>query len=140
MAAEKNMTVSTPILLFDGLCNLCSGAVQFILEHEQPGTNLQFASLQSEAGQVLLAQHGLESAYTESLVYVANGKALTYSDAAVGVAQHLKAPYHYLKAFGILPRGLRDALYTFVARRRYAWFGKKDACWLPTPALKARFL
>jgi predicted DCC family thiol-disulfide oxidoreductase YuxK len=101
---------------------------------------LQFTSLQSEAGKALLAQHHLDKTYIDSLVYIADGQAFTHSDAALQLARHLKNPYRSLTVFKLLPKPLRDYLYTQIARHRYAWFGKKEACWLPTPALKARFI
>ena len=128
------------VLLFDGVCNLCEGAVQFVLAHERAGSTLQFASLQSPAGTRLLQEAGLNATYIDSLVYLENGKAFTHSDAALGVAKHLKAPFVWVRIFHFLPKGFRDWVYNGIAKNRYRWFGQKQECWLPTPALKSRFL
>ena len=131
---------SSPTLLFDGVCNLCHAGVQFIIKHEAKDSTLQFASLQSDAGRALLAEHGLSEAYFDSLVYLKDGRTYTHSDGAVQIAKHLKAPYRWLGAAKIIPTRLRNALYDFVGRHRYRWFGQKAECWLPSPELKARFL
>lgn len=129
-----------PTLLFDGVCNLCSGAVQFILAHERPNSPLRFTSLQSDAGQALLQHAGLRTDFLESLVLIDNGRAYTESSAALRTAAYLKAPWRWVRLFLIIPYFLRDPIYRWIARNRYRWFGQKTECWLPTPDLKARFL
>ncbi len=132
-----------PILLFDGVCNLCSKAVHFVLEHEA-GSELRFASLQSDKGKALLAQHGLSHllahADPESLVFVEDGRAYERSTGALRLARHLRAPWRWGRAFLLVPRFLRDLVYRFIAKNRYAWFGKTDSCLVPTKELRARFL
>lgn len=132
-------TIDRPVLLFDGVCTLCDHSVQFVLEHE-PGREIHFASLQSRVGQQLLAEHRLDADDIDSVVFVDGGRAYVRSDAALRVASRLDAPWKWLAAAGIVPRALRNWVYDTVARNRYRWFGTRDACRLPTPETRARFL
>ena len=133
------MSSAGPILFFDGVCNLCSASVQFIIGHEASPT-IRFASLQSDLAQQTLPPLGVDPKRLESLVFVEDGVATTRSTAALRIARHLRAPWRWLAAFVIVPRAIRDVVYGVIAANRYRLFGKKDACWLPSPALKARFL
>ncbi|MBX0292902.1 thiol-disulfide oxidoreductase DCC family protein [Hymenobacter sp. HSC-4F20] len=128
-------------ILFDGVCNLCNGFVQFVIEHDAAG-RFRFASLQSVAGQELLRAHGLPlQAEPESVVLVAGGQAYTHSAAALGILKQLSGAWGLVGTLGeVFPRFLRDAVYRLVARNRYRWFGRQESCWLPTPELQARFL
>lgn len=127
-----------PIILFDGVCNLCNGAVQFVIKHDPEGKYL-FASLQSEEGKRLL-QHFQLPQDLSSFVLIENNKVYIRSTGALKVAKQLKGAIKLLYAFMIVPKFIRDAVYNWIARNRYTWFGKKDECMLPTPELKARFL
>ncbi len=125
------------IVLFDGVCNLCNGAVQFILARDD-AKYFSFASLQSVVGQELQKQYGvLEN--VDSIVLVENGKAYTHSDAALGIAKHLHG-LSWISAFAFVPKFLRDWFYNLLAKNRYRLFGKRESCWLPTPELRSRFL
>jgi predicted DCC family thiol-disulfide oxidoreductase YuxK len=127
------------VILFDGVCNLCSNAVQFIIERD-PDKRYKFASLQSGFAQGALKNLGLDPAQLQSII-VLKGKTVYYrSDAALEIAKHLSGAWPLFYVFKIIPRFLRDPLYNIVARYRYSWFGKMEACWLPTPQLKARFI
>lgn len=128
-----------PVLLFDGVCNLCAGSVQFIIKRD-PEARVKFASLQSEQGKKLLSVHSLPANQLKSLVFIENGKAYTRSTGALKVARYLNGAWPVLYIFMIIPRFIRDVVYDWVARNRYKWFGEKTECWMPTPALKARFL
>ena len=130
---------SKPIILFDGICNLCTGAVQFVIRHD-PGEIFLFASLQSEAGQQLLKQYNLPATDFGSFTLVQDNKVYTKSTGALKVAKQIKGALRCLYIFIIVPKFIRDAVYTWIAQNRYKWFGKKDACMIPTPELKARFL
>ena len=130
---------SKPIILFDGICNLCDGAVQFIIKHDPDGIFL-FASLQSEAGQNLLKQFQLPLENFNSFILLQNDKAYNKSTGALKVARQIKGAWSWLYIFMIIPKFIRDVVYNWIAKNRYKWFGKKDACMLPTPDLKARFL
>jgi predicted DCC family thiol-disulfide oxidoreductase YuxK len=131
--------VEGPILFFDGVCNLCSASVQFIIEHEAAPT-LRFASLQSERARTTLPALGVDPSRLESLVLVEDGVATTKSTAAIGVAAHLRSPWRWLKLTRVVPRPVRDVVYDLVAANRYRLFGRKEACWLPAPELKIRFV
>jgi predicted DCC family thiol-disulfide oxidoreductase YuxK len=128
-----------PVLLFDGVCNLCHGAVNFIFAHEKAPV-LRFASLQSAEGQQLLKDYHLPATYTDSLVLIERHHAYTHSEAALRVSAYLEPPFALGRLAILIPRPVRDALYLWVASHRYQWFGKKDQCLLPTPERKARFL
>ena len=131
---------TAPILLFDGVCNLCAGAVQFILAHEKENSNVRFASLQSETGKQLLQKYNLNTDNIDSLVFIQNSQAYIYADAALQISRYLRFPYNLALVGHILPKAIRNSLYKWVARHRYAWLGKKDACWLPAPRWASRFL
>lgn len=135
------MSAPAATILFDGVCNLCNGFVQFVIRHDAAG-RYRFASLQSAAGQALLRAHGVPLASEpDSVVLVENGRAYTHSAAALGILRGLGSPLSGLAIVLLaFPRFLRDAVYRLVARYRYRWFGRQDACWLPTPELAARFL
>lgn len=128
-----------PVVLFDGVCNLCHGAVRFLLERD-PAARLRFASLQSDVGRALLAERGLDADALDTIVYVDADGAHLRSDAALRIVRDLGPPWSWLRVLAALPRPLRDAGYDFVARNRYRWFGKKDACPVPRPEWSARFL
>lgn len=130
---------SFDIVLFDGYCNLCSGAVQFILKHERSPT-LRFSSLQSETGNRLIGEHGIDSVTTDSIIYIEKNTAYIKSDAAIKIASHLKNPWAIISHTGFIPKVIRDFLYDVIAKNRYRLFGKKDECWLPKPDWKERFL
>jgi predicted DCC family thiol-disulfide oxidoreductase YuxK len=128
-----------PIVLFDGVCNLCHGVVHFVITHERDREpKLRFASLESEVARTLL--RGRADAEPDTIVLVEGGEAFTHSTAALRIARHLRPPLSWAFAFIIVPRAVRDALYRFIARHRYRWFGRKETCPLPTPELEARFL
>ncbi len=130
------------IVLFDGECNLCDGLVHFLIRRDRSGERFRFAAQQSEAGQARLRTAGFTANgdTADTILVFADGKLHTHSDAALEIARRLPAPFPLLYAGKILPKGLRDALYRFIARNRYRWFGKRDECLMPTPELKARFL
>ena len=127
-----------PVILFDGVCNLCSGSVQFILKRDKEKKFL-FASLQSGYGQDLLKQLDLPTDTFNSFILYEDEKVYTRSTAALKMFEQLKN-WRWIKIFWIVPKFIRDAVYNLIAKNRYRWFGKKEECWLPTPDLKARFL
>ena len=127
-----------PVILFDGVCNLCSGSVQFILKRDKEKKFL-FASLQSGYGQHLLKQFDLPTNTFNSFILFQDGNVLTRSTAALKVFSQVKG-WGWVKIFLIIPNFVRDAAYNLIAKNRYKWFGKKEECWVPTPELKARFL
>jgi len=128
-----------PILLFDGVCNLCSGSVQLIIRRD-PEARFRFASLQSEVGQRYLEELQVDRDAVDSVILVEGGRWYKESDAALRIARLLGGPWKAMGILRLLPRPLRDRLYRFIARHRYRWFGKRESCWLPTPELRERFL
>ena len=131
--------MAQPIVLFDGVCNLCNSAVRFIIRHDKKKQFL-FSSLQSESGQKLLAQYNLPADELNSFIFIDNNKAYTRSTGALRVLKKLKGIWPIFYGFIIIPKILRDSIYKQVAKNRYKWFGRKDECMIPTPELKARFL
>jgi len=129
------------IVLFDGMCNLCNGVVQFILRHD-PQERFLFASQQSEAGQRLLAEHGIKAAQAlaESVVVLEDNRVYLESDAALYILHRLGGVWGWAYIFRWIPRPWRDWVYRWVARHRYRIFGRRESCMVPTPALRSRFL
>lgn len=128
-----------PVLLFDGVCNLCNYWVNFVIDRDPEG-RLLFAALQSEAGRQLLMQHDLDPDEMDTVVLIDNEKAYQRSDAVIRLSSHMKGSVRLLRAGVIIPRFFRDMIYNAVARKRYKWFGKRDQCRMPDPELKERFL
>lgn len=128
-----------PIVLFDGVCNLCNGSVQLIIRHDPHG-RFRFASLQSPVGERLLAEMGVDRQAMDSMVLIENGRWFRESDAALGIARGLGGLWRMFGVLRLLPRPLRDRAYRLLARNRYRWFGKSETCWLPAPELRERFL
>lgn len=133
------MQTEKRIILFDGVCNLCNNAVQFVIKHD-PSNKFMFASLQSSKGQSLLEQYSLPQQGFDSFVLIQNEKVFLKSTAALQVAKQLSGPIKLLYGFIIVPAFIRNAVYAFVAKNRYKWFGKKDSCMIPSASLKAKFL
>lgn len=127
------------IILFDGVCNLCNGAVQFIIKRDKKG-NFSFASLQSAEGQKLSKEYNLPVTDFNSFILIENNKVYTRSTGALRVTRKLRGLWPLIYGFIIIPKFIRDGVYNWIARNRYKWFGKKDECMIPTPELKARFL
>jgi predicted DCC family thiol-disulfide oxidoreductase YuxK len=131
--------MATPVILFDGECNLCSWSVQFIIKRD-PLARFQFAALQSPAGQRLLAERGIDTRGIDSVVLIEGAAWYARSDAALRIARRLSGLWPLLGALLVVPRPLRDWAYDIVARKRYRWFGRAESCMLPTPELRGRFL
>ncbi|MDQ6757690.1 MAG: thiol-disulfide oxidoreductase DCC family protein [Bacteroidota bacterium] len=127
------------IILFDGVCNLCNGAVQFVIKRDK-NNYFSFASLQSAIGQKLLLENDLSLNDFNSFVLIENNNAYTRSTGVLRVLKKLNALWPLLYGFIIVPPFIRNAVYNWVAKNRYKWFGKKDKCMIPTPEIKARFL
>jgi predicted DCC family thiol-disulfide oxidoreductase YuxK len=128
-----------PIILFDGVCNLCNNSVQFVIKHDTDN-KFMFAALQSPTGQALLQQYNLPQQELNSFVLIKDEKVYLKSTGALNVAKNLNGPVKLLYGFIIVPEFIRNAVYNFIAKNRYKWFGKKESCMIPTPALQSRFL
>jgi predicted DCC family thiol-disulfide oxidoreductase YuxK len=123
-----------PVIFFDGVCNLCAFVVQFVSVRDRG--RFFFASLQSPLGERLFGEgHAPQTIYV-----VEDGQVSRESTAALRIAKHLKMPWRLFSVLTVLPRPLLDTIYRFIAKNRYRWFGRKDACGLPTPELSRRFL
>ncbi len=127
------------IILFDGICNLCNQSVQFVIEHDSKN-QFRFASLQSDFGQDFLKKNKLEATQFDSIVFIEDDQFYTKSSAALKIAKYLDGITSWLTIFMIVPKPLRDIVYSFIAKNRYRWFGKNESCWLPTKELKAKFI
>lgn len=138
-ASQARSRAGQPVILFDGVCNLCTAAVRFVIERD-PAARFSFASLQSDTARRLLEEAGGFATLPDSIVLLDQAGVHTGSDAALRIAAGLRRPWSLASGLTIVPKALRDRLYDFVARHRYRWFGKRDACLVPTPELQARFL
>ncbi|MBC8110140.1 MAG: thiol-disulfide oxidoreductase DCC family protein [Verrucomicrobia bacterium] len=127
------------VILFDGVCNLCNNSVNFIIDRDKKNI-FQFAALQSEAGKKLLLQHQLPADKSDSIVLIKNGKVYQRSAAALEIARHLQGFWSFMYVFKIIPDFISDIFYNFIAKNRYRFFGQQEACRIPTPELKAKFL
>lgn len=127
------------IVLFDGVCNLCSGSVQFILKRDSKN-QFRFGSLQGAFGQEVLRKYSLPTDQFNSFMLLEGDTLYTRSTGALRMLKHIGGGWSLLYAFIIVPKPIRDAVYHFIAKNRYKWFGKKEACWLPRPEWKSRFL
>jgi len=127
------------LVLFDGVCNLCTASVNFILKWES-SSRLKFTSLQSPDGLLLLNEIQRNKPGTDSIMFLKGGQLLTHSSAVLAISRYLKFPISLAVIFYLVPRFIRDALYRFIARNRYFWFGKKDVCMVPDPGVQDRFL
>lgn len=128
-----------PVLLFDGVCNLCNWAVQFIIPRDSEGL-IRFAPLQSETGKALLTGHGLPSGDLDSAVLIEDGSVYRKADAAIRVLELLGWPYSLASAGRLVPKPVRFGFYDIVAANRYDVFGKKDRCMIPDDDVSDRFL
>ncbi|MFS4491794.1 thiol-disulfide oxidoreductase DCC family protein [Maribacter sp. 2308TA10-17] len=128
------------IILFDGVCNLCNGFVQFVIKRDKKDV-FRYAALQSEIGQRLISERNIDTTKIDSVVLIEPGIAYYIkSNAALQIGRHIKGYRTISKVLKLIPSGLRNIVYDLIARYRYAWFGKKEACMIPTPELKAKFL
>ncbi|MCC6490725.1 MAG: thiol-disulfide oxidoreductase DCC family protein [Candidatus Hydrogenedentes bacterium] len=128
-----------PVILFDGVCNLCNASVQFVIRHDGSG-RFRFAPLQSETGRNLLDRCGCAGGDLASVVLVEGDRCYRESTAALRVLRGCDGLWRMLYVGIVIPRFLRDAMYRLVARNRYRWFGTREQCMIPTPELRTRFL
>jgi predicted DCC family thiol-disulfide oxidoreductase YuxK len=128
------------IILFDGVCNLCNSSVQYVIDRDKKD-QFRFAALQSEIGAKILKHIGADAKYTDSIVLYEPGIAYHYkSAAALEIAKNLGGFFSIGTIFKIIPAGLRDLVYDYIAKNRYKWYGKQENCRIPTPELQAKFL
>lgn len=131
-------TDTHPVILFDGVCNLCDSFVSFLVDQDKQHL-LRYASLQSAYGQRVLAAQSLDSAEFKSMIFLDNDRVYQQSDAALRILSKLGGIYALFGIFLIVPRFIRDTVYNWVASNRYRLWGKKDTCRLPKPEERALF-
>ena len=135
-----NLPPNKKIILFDGICNLCDSAVQFVIKHDKKDM-FRFVALQSELGQTILKHIGINPANIDSVILYEPGIAYYYkSEAALEIAKNLGGIFHFGTIFRIIPTGISNQLYDYIAKNRYKWNGKKEQCMIPTKELQAKFL
>ena len=127
------------IILFDGVCNLCNGAVNFVIQRDTSHV-FKFAPLQENAGTVLLKKYAIDPQKLDSIVLIENDKVYIKSSAALRIARKMSGLWPLLYVCVVIPRFIRDVVYDFIAKNRYKWFGKKEQCMIPTQGLKEKFL
>jgi predicted DCC family thiol-disulfide oxidoreductase YuxK len=132
-------TSDEPILLFDGVCHFCNHTVQFVIRHDKR-EKFRFAALQSSSGQKLLKKFDLPTNDFDSFVMITTNTFYTKSTAALQVCLVLGGLWRILYVLKVLPKPLRDGIYTILAKNRYKWFGKEESCMIPSPELRKRFL
>ena len=127
-----------PIIFFDGVCNLCSGAAKLVIRYDRH-QYFKFASLQSSFARTFFSQQGINCSF-DSIVLFQENQFYSKSDAALAIVRKLDFPFPLLYVFKIFPRGLRDFVYDYIAGRRYRWFGKMEQCMIPSPEISKRFV
>lgn len=128
------------IILFDGVCNLCNSSVQYVIKHDKKDV-FRFVSLQSELGKKIINYLGIDTKNTDSIILYEPGKAYYYkSEAALTIVKDFGGIYTWSSILSIIPKFISNAVYDYVARNRYQWYGKQESCMIPTPELKAKFL
>lgn len=127
------------IILFDGVCNLCNGAINYVIKRDKKDI-FKFAVLQSEIGKELTSKFNIDTSKVDSIILVDGDVHYEKSAAALHIAKHLSGVHPLLYGFMIVPKFLRNSVYDYVARNRYKWFGKKESCMIPTAELKSKFL
>lgn len=136
---DTDISQTSPIVLFDGVCNLCNSVVQLVIKYDKK-KQFRFASLQSHFGQTILQQFHLPATEFNSFIFLENGKLYTKSTAALRMAKKLGGAWQLLYGLMIVPPFIRNGVYNWVASNRYKWYGKQETCRLPTPDLKSRFI
>ncbi len=128
------------LILFDGVCNLCNNAINYVIKHDKKSM-FMFAPLQSETGKKIIDKFKIDTDKMDSILLYSPKKGLSYkSTAALKIASYLGFPLNLLPVFYIIPGSIRNWVYDFIAKNRYKWFGKKDACMIPTKELRAKFI
>lgn len=136
----QNLPLNKKIILFDGICNLCDSAVQFIIKNDKKDL-FRFVAIQSDLGKEICNYIGVDQSKIDSIILYHPGVAYYYkSSAVIEIAEDLGGIYSVLSMFKIFPEKLRNIIYNYIAKNRYKWYGKKESCMIPTLELKAKFL
>ena len=136
----QDLPIDKKIILFDGVCNLCDTSVQFIIKHDKKDF-FRFVTLQSELGQKIVKHIKIDISKTDSIILYEPGLSYHYkAEAALLIASELSGTYSLLGYLNFIPNVIKNTVYDYIAKNRYKWYGKKEACMVPTPELKAKFL
>ncbi|MDB4948098.1 MAG: yuxK [Gemmatimonadetes bacterium] len=138
-AARPGDPGAPPVVLYDGVCGLCNGMVGFTVKHDR-AARYRFAALQSDFGRERLRGMGLPEDALDTVVLVKDGRGYVKSRAVLEIARGLGMPWRLAAAGAVVPSGLADGVYAWVARNRYRWFGRHDACPIPSPEVRSRFI
>jgi len=136
----ENLPNDKQLILFDGVCNLCNSSILYVIKHDK-SNRFMFAPLQSEAGTQIIKKFNVDPSKTDSILLYSEDKGLSIkSSAALYIAKHLGFPRNLMTVFFVIPAFIRNWVYGYIAKNRYKWYGKKDACMIPTPELISKFL
>ncbi|MBP6557252.1 MAG: thiol-disulfide oxidoreductase DCC family protein [Flavobacterium sp.] len=135
-----DLPLDKKIILFDGVCNLCNTSVQFVIRHDKNDI-FRFVALQSDLGLKIITHIGIDTKNTDSIILYEPGKAYyNKSEAAFQIIKEFGGIYSLLRILSIFPKFISNAVYDYVAKNRYQWYGKRETCMIPTAELKAKFL
>ncbi len=136
----NTLPIHKKIILFDGVCNLCNSSINYVIDHDV-GDVFRFVALQSDLGQEIQQYLGFSTDNLDSIIlYIPNEAYYVKSTAALKIMQHFKGVWKLSKVFFIIPKGIRNVVYDYVAKNRYQWYGKQESCRIPTPELLNKFL
>ncbi|MFT4612307.1 MAG: putative DCC family thiol-disulfide oxidoreductase YuxK [Glaciecola sp.] len=136
----EHLPKNKQLILFDGVCNLCSSTIQYVIKHDKKNL-FMFAPLESTIGQNIIKAYNIDTEKTDSILLYSNENGLSAkSTAAMRIAKGLSFPRNLISIFFIIPTFIRNWVYDYIAKNRYKWYGKKEACMIPTPELKSKFL
>ena len=135
-----NLENNKQLILFDGVCNLCEASVQYVIKHDKNDV-FRYTALESDVGQQILRKYNIDRSKMDSILLYSSENGISYkSTAALKIASKLGFPRNLMGIFLIVPAFIRNSVYDYIAKNRYQWYGKKDACMIPTPELKSKFL
>lgn len=128
------------LILFDGICNLCNSSINYVIKHDKDDV-FMFAPLQSKVGKKIINDHNIDASKTDSIILYEHSKGVSFkSTAALKIASRLGFPRNLMAIFYVIPAFIRNWVYDYIAKNRYNWFGKQDACMIPTPELRKKFI
>jgi predicted DCC family thiol-disulfide oxidoreductase YuxK len=128
-----------PLILFDGVCNLCNAWVRFVVRRDAAGI-FRFAAQQSPIGQAIIERHLSGATQFSSVILIEGNSIYTESDAVLEILARLSPPWSWAALLRIIPRRIRDACYRFIVRHRYQWFGRTEVCQVPSVDIRSRFI
>lgn len=128
-----------PVILFDGVCNLCNAWVSFVVRHDPTGI-FRFAPQQSSVGQAMIEERIGGAQLLSSVILITDHSVYTESSAVLEIISRLAPPWSWIAVLRLIPPRLRDICYRFIVRHRYQWFGRTDNCQVPPPDIRSRFI